>query len=277
MVIFEAGMGAWALKIYNDVRLGSTFGQLYHIIVVMINMVLMLNLVIAILSETYARLASQKLGLYYDGIIASIPAYKFDKRYGIFIMLPAPFSLILLPLMPVFACIKDKKKLVKLNKFLVQVCFVPYCLIFQAAYIVMNLLYIIPAYLFVVTHKVRLNCCGKKSDESGKKRNITGTIMFIILGIPMLLMSQFVDLYNFTKHIYSWEVRRIGVKRLQSITYKSFCNMERVVDQNLREMQLEQQISRAEKRFNEEKEKEDADPYEVAASARNVDHLKNIR
>jgi hypothetical protein len=38
-------------------------------------MVLMLNLIIAILSETFARLASQRLGLYYDGLIASLPAY----------------------------------------------------------------------------------------------------------------------------------------------------------------------------------------------------------
>ena len=50
-------MGNWNLNIYDGYSLSDEAAEYFHILVVIINLVLMLNLVIAILSETYARLA----------------------------------------------------------------------------------------------------------------------------------------------------------------------------------------------------------------------------
>ena len=58
VVHFEAALGNWSLAIYNGYSLGEAIPVWFHVASVIINMVLMLNLVIAILSETYARLAS---------------------------------------------------------------------------------------------------------------------------------------------------------------------------------------------------------------------------
>ena len=57
VVHFEASLGNWMLKIYDGLTLGDMTGEIFHLVSVTINMILMLNLVIAILSETYARLA----------------------------------------------------------------------------------------------------------------------------------------------------------------------------------------------------------------------------
>ena len=57
VVFFEASLGNWLLSTYDGYSLGDEVGEIYHAIVVIINMVLMLNLVIAILSETFARLS----------------------------------------------------------------------------------------------------------------------------------------------------------------------------------------------------------------------------
>ena len=75
VVHFELSLGNWILTIYDDLSLTDTVGVIFHMSSVLLNMILMLNLVIAILSETYARLAPQKTGLYYDGLIASMPRY----------------------------------------------------------------------------------------------------------------------------------------------------------------------------------------------------------
>ena len=56
-MFFEASLGNWLLIIYSELTIGNEVGEIYHVIVVIVNMVLMLNLVIAILSETYARLS----------------------------------------------------------------------------------------------------------------------------------------------------------------------------------------------------------------------------
>ena len=50
-------MGQWDLTIYDNLKLGSTVGQVYHLLVIILNLILLLNLVIAILSETYVRFA----------------------------------------------------------------------------------------------------------------------------------------------------------------------------------------------------------------------------
>jgi hypothetical protein len=75
VVHFEASLGNWMLKIYDGLSLSDMTGEIFHLFSVTINMILMLNLVIAILSETYGRLAPDRLGLYYDGLIASMPGY----------------------------------------------------------------------------------------------------------------------------------------------------------------------------------------------------------
>ena len=111
VVHFELSLGNWVLSIYDEFSLGNTFPVIFHCTSVVINMILMLNLVIAILSETYARLASQRLGLYYDGLIASLPAYQYDPRWGILILVPPPFNIFTVPFILVFLCVHEKKKI----------------------------------------------------------------------------------------------------------------------------------------------------------------------
>jgi hypothetical protein len=117
VVHFEASLGNWMLKIYDGLSLSDMTGEIFHLLSVTINMILMLNLVIAILSETYSRLAPDRLGLYYDGLIASMPGYQFDERFGILILLPPPFNVLALPFVPIFLCFMNKPNaLIKLNK-----------------------------------------------------------------------------------------------------------------------------------------------------------------
>jgi hypothetical protein len=50
-------LGIWDLTIYDNFFLGKYIGQIFHLIVILINMVLLVNLVIAILTDTYQRLS----------------------------------------------------------------------------------------------------------------------------------------------------------------------------------------------------------------------------
>jgi len=68
-------------------------------------MVLMLNLIIAIMSDTYGVFVQNKLGLYFVGIIEAMPVYKTDKRYGALVSTVPPFNLMMVPFVPIFLCI----------------------------------------------------------------------------------------------------------------------------------------------------------------------------
>ena len=57
-------------------------GQIYNTVFLLINMVLLLNFVIAVLSATQAKFEDKQLGLYYEVIVAKFPAMEWDELYG---------------------------------------------------------------------------------------------------------------------------------------------------------------------------------------------------
>ena len=68
VMFFESSLGNWNFDIYSaDPKMSEAkkwYGILFHITVLLVNMLLLLNLVIAIMSDTYAEYSSMKLGLF---------------------------------------------------------------------------------------------------------------------------------------------------------------------------------------------------------------------
>jgi hypothetical protein len=195
-VFFEASLGNWLLNIYSELTIGNEVGEIYHVIVVIVNMVLMLNLVIAILSETYARLSPQRLGLYYDSLIATLPALAYDKKYGSLILLPPPFSVLTIFLMPYFAWKDPKDRSLKdCNKTLTKIFFLPLAMLFTIIFMTYNLLMIPLAYVRALSYKINQLCCCCFRRKSGHGVSIVKTtgfmdlITFLFFGVFMLLAS----------------------------------------------------------------------------------------
>ena len=84
----EYSLGNWDTRIYcefNEVEGGEylcTVGKLYTTLFLLSNMVLLLNLVIAILSSTYTYYEDKKLGLYYEVLVGKFPSMEYDQNYG---------------------------------------------------------------------------------------------------------------------------------------------------------------------------------------------------
>jgi len=70
-------------------------------------MLLLLNLLIAIMSETYIRFSQLKTGLLHKQIVRTMPVYKFEKSYSCLISAPPPLNAIVLPFFPYFIMSKD--------------------------------------------------------------------------------------------------------------------------------------------------------------------------
>ena len=66
VMFFESALGNWDFSIYDQVdsELKRWYGITFHIIVLLVNMLLLLNLVIAIMSDTYALYEKVMLGLF---------------------------------------------------------------------------------------------------------------------------------------------------------------------------------------------------------------------
>ena len=70
-------------------------------------MLVIMNLLIAIMSDTYAKFNDLRTGLYFRGMIRAIPGYKYDSRYGCLVTAVPPLNILLLPLIPFFMIMKN--------------------------------------------------------------------------------------------------------------------------------------------------------------------------
>ena len=102
---FESALGSWSTKPYCEPTSFSNepdewlckFGISFMVLFLLINLVLFLNLVIALLSSTYAYYEDKQLGLYYEVIVALFPTMEFDEKFGAVVCAQPPFNLMILP------------------------------------------------------------------------------------------------------------------------------------------------------------------------------------
>lgn len=159
-------------------------------------MLLLLNLVIAIMSTTYAEFAEVKLGLYLQGIIEAIPSYKNNKQYGGLIVMTPPLNLIAYLLLPFYHCIKDKQKLRNFNSVVCKIIYSPLALIVTIFFEAISLLLTPLAWVKVIVHKCKL---GRRT---GKGSYYASAIIYFVIGLPLLAFTSLVDCYWFFKHLY---------------------------------------------------------------------------
>lgn len=82
IILLESALGQWDMSIYETLSIGKYVGVLYHLFFLLMNLVMLLNLIIAILSNVYNVYEPMSLALYYDGVIESIPMFKYSKEFG---------------------------------------------------------------------------------------------------------------------------------------------------------------------------------------------------
>ena len=73
MTLFTSAMGGFDFGILHDTNKGILTGEIYLVIFVIFNLILILNLLIAILASTYAKLDEKQLVLYINEILKLRP------------------------------------------------------------------------------------------------------------------------------------------------------------------------------------------------------------
>ena len=105
----------WSLGAFDDTYFDENFpnpnsniyfserfvGRAFLFIVLLVNLVLILNLLIAILSMTYEMYNDKKKGLFYEDLVAKFPSMEFDERYGSVCCAPPVLNLFLIILWPI--------------------------------------------------------------------------------------------------------------------------------------------------------------------------------
>ena len=77
----------------------------------LVTTIVLINLLIAMMSDTYSGLAEVKVGLYWALVINEMPKLAYDKHYGALSIFPFPFAWLSFLSMPFLILIKHKQTL----------------------------------------------------------------------------------------------------------------------------------------------------------------------
>ena len=197
-VIFGTSLGSYDNSVFNELSYGKIVGESFITVAVLINNIVLLNFIIAILADTYSKLANDSLGIYYDGIIARIPIYEDDDRYGGLIVGTPPFNMLSIIMIPFYMLVKDESKLRNANDLLVKVMFAPIALCILALFMVLNLVYLPFAYLTAIYKKIKLirqkshvhsDLLPKSVRQEMSNSTWSDLVFFIIFGVILLLLA----------------------------------------------------------------------------------------
>ena len=202
---FSSSMGGFNFAIYDDLGESKKYiGIAFHGVVLLCNLLLMLNLVIAIMSDTYSRFSKVQLGLYNVGIIEAIPSYKNDTCYGGLIVMTPPISMLAYTLWPMYHFIKDERRLKSFNRKVCTVIYFPFACLFTLFFWATCILMSPIAWVKVILLKCFL---GKRLNQTQYYKE---AVVYFFIGLPVLILTAFVDCYWFFVHLFQWKMTRVN-------------------------------------------------------------------
>ena len=128
-----------------------------------VNALVLLNVVIAMMADTYVFMTSLKIGIYNHSVIKTAPSYANHKHYGALAFLNAPLAVFSFLTIPYYLCVTDKKRLEKFTTRFNMGVYAFFSIPISVAFLVINLLLVPFAYLKTCWHKIKLANSGSIS------------------------------------------------------------------------------------------------------------------
>lgn len=197
LYMFNASFGSYDLGVFDVYAESPTpslkiIGHFFFFIFLFFNLVLLLNMVIAMMADTYAAMNEIKTGIYNYNVLIVEPQWRMNKHFGGIIALSPPLSPLTVLFLPFYAIFSKNKTVLKgmtsglkmLNYFFILV-------IMTAFFIAFNLLLWPFAWLKTCYAKFKLARSGRGP--------LYAPFLYFLIGLPLLLVLQVPDTFDFIK------------------------------------------------------------------------------
>ena len=151
----QGAYGAWDLSVYESKELSRSevySGEFFHVAFLMLNLVIILNLIIAIITEEYANTINFKDGLFCNELLNNFAALEWDDHWGFLTVAIPPFNVFIPFVMP-FALYAESQGKDKLKAFNNKVCkwyYAPFSIVFGIIFFVINIICSPFAYILIL-------------------------------------------------------------------------------------------------------------------------------
>ena len=144
--LFDASLGNYSFTVLEKSAKGDMVGTVFLILFLLLNHILLLNLLIAILSSTYAYYETKGVSLYISGILQMRFSSRYNPHYGALVSSFTPWDVLVVPFLPFFM-FKNAEDLKSLNSFLFHIAYLPIVFTLFVIFLMLNILILPLAYL----------------------------------------------------------------------------------------------------------------------------------
>ena len=221
VTLFGSALGNFDLNALDSSNKGEVVGKIFIISFVILWNILILNLLIAILSSTYALLEEKKLVLYINEILKLRSSLDYDKKATGLVSAFPPWNIFPLIFSPFYFVKGDTTKL---NNIVFHICYIPVMTLIIIVFLIFNILLLPLAYIkgCIVKFQIIFN----KKVEAPLKRRIITFIVFLLLGIGIVILNLWMDMVAFVMHLYQPTIRYR--KEQSKVKYISNANYNRL-------------------------------------------------
>ena len=148
LYLFSASLGNFDFSLFtqDETYLSKQYGWIYLILFLVFTNIILINFLIAILSNKYTEMETKKKILYNRKILEIKQIQAEDKYYSCLIASFVPLNIFILPFVPfVFFCKSEK-----FNKILLYICYFPMALIGIIAFTAASVILLPFAYIIFI-------------------------------------------------------------------------------------------------------------------------------
>ena len=205
---FDYGWFDQSIDRSSESEFYAIIGRIYLTIFLIINMLLLINLLIALFSDTYSQVQQKSHSLFRHEFLCEFPNYSNNKKYSALVSTFMPLDSILSPFFLTLILLNSDKHKQKLNEIILRVEYVPVFLIILLAYTLVQMILLPFAYLV----NLFLLLFIKREKKATFSKRLKRFIIFLLLGIFILLGLAMRDIYWFTIALHSAKKSKLSNK-----------------------------------------------------------------
>ena len=220
--LFAASLGSFDFSLFghNETFINKEYGWVYLMLFLVLTNIVLINFLIAILSNKYTEMETKKKHLYNQSILMLKQVQTDDKYYSWLVASFVPLNVLMIPFVPFIIFWKSEK----LNRILMYACYAPMIIFGVVLFVAANLALLPFAYIVAVYSSfVNLIRIFKISKLTMKLIliEIGWLVIVIFLTVPFLIMQTVFDSAIFVITLFNENTKSkqdCGKTRSQSIS-----------------------------------------------------------
>jgi len=211
LTVLDASIGNYDFNLFKTIMNNEFlvyFGDVFIMAIVITFNILILNLIIAILSNTYNMFDTKSTGLYLSKILNARDDMTFDKNYGAFLLVMAPLNVVVLPFVP-YALMKKPSE--NMNIMLTVLQYSVFIVIVYIVFLCGSLILVPFAFLKSLAIKGQLFMRA----DTIKEKGMAGAYFlgYAVLGLPLMMINTISDFTYFWANNFRSNLKKIVIER----------------------------------------------------------------